>query len=56
MLKFKDKDGKIVGVLKDDASEPEGDMMKLEDKLPEMPEGVQSIEEIEAEMESKDAE
>lgn len=55
MLKFKDKDGKVVGVLKDDASEPEGEMMKLDDRLPEFPDDVKSIEEIEAEMEEEDA-
>lgn len=31
MLRFKGKDGKVVGVLKDDASEPEGEAFKFKD-------------------------
>jgi hypothetical protein len=63
MLKFKNKDGKTVGVLKDSASQPEGEFMEdvvfktedeMVDELPPAEDGVQSLEEIEAEM--KDAE
>jgi len=58
MLKFKNKDGKTVGVLKDSASQPEGDFMenvefKTEDELaaalPPAEEGVQSLEELDEE-------
>lgn len=35
MLKFK-LNGKIVGVLKDEASEPEGEVFKYKDDFPDM--------------------
>lgn len=63
MLKFKSKDGTVVGVLKDSASEPEGDFMKnvayktedeMVEALPVASEEEKSLEELEAEV--KDAE
>lgn len=48
MLKFK-KDGKVVGVLKDDANEPEGEAFKLKD-VKEEPKPAE-----EAEQEEEDA-
>lgn len=55
MLKFKDKNGKIVGTLRDDASEPEIvispdiSSQAFEDDELEVPSGVKSLEEMDEE-------
>ena len=60
MLKFKNKQGKIVGVLKDSASEPEGVMMEttnlevFEDDEITIPEGVEPLEKLDQEGMSDD--
>jgi len=33
MIKFKNKDGKLVGILKDSSSEPEGEAFKIKEAL-----------------------
>lgn len=58
VLKFKTRNGETKAVLKDEASEPSG-FKYMEGEIPEdllIPEGVQSLEEMEAMIDEKDGE